>query len=366
MNNFFFNIKVLINFWGILSSKKFLLNKSVFEFEKKISDYFELKYSLGVASGTDALMLSLKVAGVEPGDEVIVPALSFYSTAGAVTWVGATPVFVDVSLPDFSINSFLIEQKITAKTKVIVVAHLNGIVSDISFIKKIAKKNNLLVIEDYAQSFGAFYLYNGAKSYGDIVCLSLNAKKIFHGGGDGGVILTNNKIFFEKIKLMRMYGAKVEDFGRDHSIQGIASRLGVWNASILNIHYNYIEKTLSVRRKNYFNYLNLLDSLRGKLFLPKFTCDKKMVISGYRFVILTERRDELFSYLKRHNVNVQINYRTALPFMTAFSHSGYSSGDFPVAERIARESLTLPTEDFLTNRDIHKISNLIIFFFTKS
>lgn len=366
INNLLFNLAVIVRFCKVLFSGHFLLNKDVFDFERNVAQYFRLKYSVGVASGTDALMISLKATGVEVGDEIIVPALSFYSTAGAVAWIGAKPVFVDVSIDDLSLDFSLVEEKITAKTKAIIVAHLNGIVTDVRPLVEIAKKYNLFLIEDYAQSFGSFFVNEEKKViYGDIVCLSLNAKKIFHGGGDGGAILTNNGDIFEKLKLIRMYGVTVDGLGSVHGILGIASRLGVWNAVILNQSFTRIGYQIEQSRKIFFLYLKFLEKLNNDagLVLPKVAFKKGIIINGYRFVLLSKKRDELYLFLKKHNVDVKINYGCALHLMPAFSYLGNSLGNFPVAERVADESLTLPVDEMMSEKDVEKIVVLIDGFF---
>lgn len=362
MNDLFFNIRVLLKFWQILIRKKFILNKDVLDFERRISQYFGLKHALGVASGTDALVLALKAVNIGPGDEVIVPALGFFSTAGAVTWVNAVPVFVDISLPALNIDDSLIEQAITPRTKAIIISHLNGIVTDISKVAMIAKKHNLVLIEDYAQSLGSSLLGESSVKYGDMVCLSLSANKIFHGCGDGGAILTDNKEIFEKIRLMRMYGTSVAQLGTSHHMPGVASRLPVWNAAILNLRFDSMDAVISKWRKNYFYYLEMLGKSGGNLILPNFVTDKKLIINGYRLIVLTEKREELFNYLQKHDIKVQINYGRTLPSMPAFSYLGYSPGDFPVAERVAREALTLPTDASLNSKDIDRIVSLISLF----
>lgn len=358
MRKFFFKTRLLWRFWKILSRGEFVLGREVALFERRLRGFFRLKHALGVASGTDALVLSLKAAAIGPGDEVIVPALGFFSTAGAVSWVNAKPVFVDSTLPTMQMDAALIEQAITPRTRAIIIAHLNGVVTDISRIADIAEKHNLILIEDYAQAFGVHFSSRKIVRYGDIVCLSFNPTKIVHAYGDGGAILTNSDEIAEKVRLMRMYGTTVRGLGRQHHIVGVASRLSIWSAAALNLQLDTLERIVRKRREKFFLYLKYLRGIKG-VMLPQYMTEKDCVVTGYRFVILTEKRDELFNYLKRHGVDVQVNYGMALPLMVAFSSLGYVSGDFPIAEKVSREALTLPSDESLAEKDILRITGWI-------
>lgn len=357
MKNIFFNIRLLFKFWRILSKRKFILSEEVLTFEKRLAKYFGLRHALGVANGTDALILALKVYNIGPGDEVIVPAFGFFSTAGAVAWINARPVFVDISFPTLHIDVSLIERAITPHSKAIIVTHLNGVVIDIGGIVALAKKHNLPLIEDYAQAFGSRSPQLPIR-YGDIVCLSFNPTKIIHAYGDGGALLMDDDAIAKKIEQMRMYGTNVKELGKRHHIFGVASRLSVWGAAALNLQLDSLDSIISKRKENYFFYLNYLDGAKG-MTLPEFSKDPSYAINGYRFVVLMEKREELFLYLKKQNVDVEINHGSALPFMPVFSFLGHKPGTFPVAERAAREALTLSTCESSGYNNVDRTAGLV-------
>ncbi|MDO8676410.1 MAG: DegT/DnrJ/EryC1/StrS family aminotransferase [Candidatus Azambacteria bacterium] len=366
MNDLLLKLKIINALAGIVLKGKnfgdFVLRKPVQIFEKNLAGYIGSKYVFGVASGTDALILSLKAFGIGPGDEVIVPAVSFFSTAGAVSWVNAKPVFVDVELSSFNINPNLIEKAITEKTKGIIAAHLNGRMADMDEISRIAKKHNLFLIEDAAQAIGATYKGKPICYYGDIACLSFNPSKILTGFGDGGAIVTNNRPTADKISFLKMYGTAFENLSVKHPIIGVASRLSPFHAAVMNIKIENLDDIIKRQRNNYFQYSRFLDGV-GDLILPSVSQDYS--VNGYRYVILTKKRNELHKFLRDNKVDSRIQYGVPLPYFEAFAYLGYSKGEFPVAEKIAEESLVLPTGPHIAGKDIRMISILIKNFYEK-
>ncbi len=366
MNELFLKLKIINALAGIILKGKnvsdFILGKSVRIFEESLAKYVGSKYALGVASGTDALILSLKACGIGPGDEVIVPAVSFYSSAGAVSWVNAKPVFVDVELDSFNINPNLIEKAVTSKTKGIIITHLNGRMADMNKISELAKKHNLFLIEDAAQAIGATYKGKPIGYYGDISCLSFNPSKILTAGGDGGAIITNSKSIADKISFLKMYGTNFENLSVKHPIIGVASRLSPFHAAVMNITMDDLDNIIEKRRANYFLYSEFLREA-GDLVIPETPPD--YFINGYRYVVLTKKRDQLHKFLRENKVDSRIQYGVPLPYFEAFDYLGHPKGDFPVAERMAKESLVLPTGPHITKEDIRRISALIKTFYGK-
>ncbi|KKS38278.1 MAG: hypothetical protein UV01_C0004G0080 [Parcubacteria group bacterium GW2011_GWA2_42_14] len=362
MNDLFLNFKILLSFWDIIKRRDFILGKAVKDFEKKLALYLEAPYVLGVASCTDALILSLKALGIGHGDEVIVPAVSFFSTAGAVSWVNAKPVFVDIEEKSFNINSDLIEKVIMPKTKAIIVAHLAGRMAALEKISALTGKYNLYLIEDAAQTLGAKYKNRHIGYYADLACLSFNPQKILSAYGDGGAIVTGQTALAEKISMMRMYGANgYKEVSFRHPIAGVSSRLSSFQAAVLNIKLDQLNKIIEKWRKNYFLYSELLRGV-DSIVLPE-TPSEDYYINGYRFIILTKKRDELLKYLRDNRVDARSHYSVPLPYLGAFEYLNYKKGDFPVAEKFAEESLALPLSHRISESEMRHIADLIRKFF---
>lgn len=351
-------ISILYYLWQLL--KKPNGQNAPKDFEDKLSRFLKMPHVISVGSGTDALILSLKALGIGPGDEVIVPALSFYSSAGAVSWINAKPIFVDIEENTFNIDPNKIEAAITPRTKAIIAVHLNGHMADMEAISRIAKKYNLFVIEDAAQALGSKYKEKPIGYYGDLACLSFNPQKIINGIGDGGAVVTKSASLAEKIFLMRNYGANPKEPGHRHSIHGISSRLNPVQATILLYKLEGLEKKLEKRRRKYHLYSDLLRGV-GDLLLPKATSDEEH--NGYRFAIRTKKRDELHQYLKNLGIDSRIHYPIPLPHLGAFG-AGRPRGEFPIAEAVADEILILPNEDNTREKDIEKISKAVAGFWS--
>ena len=357
MRDLFLNLKILISFWDIIRRKDFMLGRAVLDIEAKLADFCGAKYAFGVASGTDALILSLKACNIGPGDEVIVPAVGFFSSAAAIAWVNARPVFVDVDSGTFNMDVSKIEAAITPRTKAILPIHLNGEMADMEPILEIARKHKLWVIVDAAQAIGSRYKEKLIGQFGDLVCLSFNHTKIFSGFGDGGMILTNNKELAEKVSMMRTYGAP--SLGEVHSnniIVGVASRLSQFHAAVLNINFPLLESNIIKQCENYFLYQKLLKGV-GDLILPEE--HSNYFINGYRFTVRTKRKKEMMEFLHKRGVRAMNPYAVPLPYLPAFKTLGYKTGDFPIAEEIAKESLALPVHYSLPQDEIANIANQI-------
>ena len=230
----------------VVDSQHFILGPEVVAFEGEVAAYCGTKYAVGVASGTDALILSLKALGIGPGDEVITTPFTFFATAESVSIVGAKPVFVDIDPKTYCINPELIEDKITKNTRAIIPVHLFGQCADMDRILEIAKINNLKVIEDTAQAMGAAYKGRQAGSMGDTGALSFFPSKNLGGFGDGGMVITNNKELADKIRMLRVHGSTIRYI---HSAIGTNSRLDALQAAILRVKLRHLNEWLEARRK---------------------------------------------------------------------------------------------------------------------
>ncbi|MBI2446382.1 MAG: DegT/DnrJ/EryC1/StrS family aminotransferase [Parcubacteria group bacterium] len=339
MNELFLKLKIINALAGIVLKGKnvgdFILGKSVRIFERALAEYAGSKYAFGVASGTDALILSLKACGIGPGDEVIVPAVGFYSSAGAVSWVNAKPVFVDVSPKDHNIDVLKIEKAISPKTKAIIIVHLNGRMADMDEILRIAEKRSLKVIVDASHAIGSRYREKPIGNFGDLICLSLNPTKTLGGCGDGGVILANDEALAQKISRLRIYGASrwIEVYW-NNAIVGTASRLGTLEAAVLNEKLPYLDSFINRQRENYFIYKEILGNIKDLEWPEEY---QDYFINGYRLPILTKRRDDLINYLSNKGEKLYNMYPVPLPYLPVFKNLGYKEGDFKVAEKIAGE-----------------------------
>lgn len=357
MDNLYSKLKTFLALWEAVRKTPRFTGEDAVNFERKLAERIGIKHVVTVASGTDALILSLKALGIGPGDEVIVPALGVFATASAISWVNAKPVFVDVEEESMNIDPAKISKVLTFRTKAIIPVHLNGRMANMEAIAEIAKHKSLKIIEDAAHALGASYRKYPPGHFGDVACLSFNPTKILSGYDNGGAILTNNDAIAEKLFWMRRYGSRFAELGIDHPVVGVASVLGRLQAASLGLNLDAFDRILGKTKENYFLYLKLLADARYlKLSAnppPKYT------INGYRFIIRTAQRDELRKLLQGKGVDARFQYGIPLPYLGAFKHLGHKKGDFPVAERIASECLALPTRYSLSSAKITQIANLV-------
>ena len=318
------------------------------------------KYGIGVGSGTDALFLSLKALNIGPGDEVITTTYTFYATIGAIVTAGAKPVFCDVG-NDYNINPSEIESKITNKTKAIIPVHWAGKPCAMDEINQIAKSFNLKVIEDACHAIQGEYNKKRCGSLGDIGCFSFHPLKNLNVWGDGGIVTTNNKEIAEKIKLIRNHGL----INRDTCVEfAYNSRLDTIQAVIAKhlIEKKILENITSSRIRNALLLDELLEDI-PEIQLVKRSSDLKEVFHLYMFK--TSRRDELYEHLRNQNIDAKIHYPTPMHLQPAAKYLGYKSGDFPIAESLAKQSISLPVHEFITKKDVKFIAEKIKDFYLK-
>ena len=340
----------------VLEKGNLILTPEVESFEKSVSKFTGSKYCLGVNSGTDALMLSLWSAGVRRGDEVITSPISFIATSNSIRHIGATPVFVDVD-DDLNINPDLIERTITKKTKAIMPVHWTGRVCKMDKILRIAKKYNLLVIEDAAQAMGAYFNNRHAGTFGKISGFSAHPFKNLNAVGDAGFVITNEKKLYDKIKMYRNHGLK----GRDNvEIVGINSRLDSLNAEILSFRLKRLKNIISRKRKNIDYYKRYLKTP----FLQLIPAGKKEKSSHSMFVTICEQRDKLQKYLESFKIQTRVYYKTPLHLYKANKNLGYKKGDLPKAEELSNKFLSLPYHQHLKKSQIEFDCKKINYFYS--
>lgn len=343
--------EVLVVLNEILESSQYILGSKVSEFEKKVAEYHGVSEAVGVASCTDALHLAIEALGIGQGDEIITTPFTFFATVEAILYTGAIPVFVDIEPDTFNIDADQIEPNITDRTKAILPIHLFGHPSDMKKIIKIARKYSLKVIEDCAQAFGAEI--NGKKvgSFGDAGCFSFYPSKNLGGYGDGGMVTINNSRTCKTIRELRNHGSRGSYI---HKRVGFNSRLDEIQAGILLVKLKRIDQYNARRRQNAAVYTQLLSD--G----VKCPNEKKDAFHVYhQYTIMTPKRNSIQQKLKQHGISSVIYYPIPLHLQEALKFLGYQKGDFPVAERAAKEVLSLPMYPELEESAIKRITTII-------
>ncbi len=336
----------------VFQNQQFILGPKVQALEETIAQYCRTRYAIGVASGSDALVLALMALGIGAGDEVLLPPFTFFATAGSVSRLGATPVFVDIDRETYNIDPSKIEEKITSKTKAILPVHLFGQCADMNPLLKIAQKKKLFVIEDAAQALGAEYKPNAgsqgrrAGQIGDLGCFSFYPTKNLGAFGDAGMVVTDNPALAEKVRLLRVHGSQPKYF---HKTIGINSRLDTIQAAILFVKFKYLEKWTAERQKNAERYQglfqNLLSSVKG-LKLPTIQYQNRHIF--HQYVIRVPERDRLRKFLTEKGIGTDIYYPVPLHLQECYSYLKYRQGDLPNSEKASEEVLALPVYPELT------------------
>lgn len=331
----------------VFSSCQFILGPNVEALEKEVAEISGAKYGVSVASGTDAILISLLAAGVGPGDEVITTPFTFVATAEAVALTGAKPVFVDIRPDTFNMDPALIPAAITERTKAILPVHLYGQCADVSEILGIAGKHNLRVVWDGAQAIGAGYEGKGIGGFRDAVTLSFFPTKNLGACGDGGMILTNDDQIAAAAKSLRFHGTddgyNYKAFAKAVAI-GYCSRLDEIQAAILRIKLKYLQDWTKARRANAAYYTLALESTG--LTVPVELPGRFHVY--HQYTLRCRKRDALQAELKQHGVGSAVYYPLPLHANPAYSHLGYNKGDLPESEKAAREVLSIPVYPELT------------------
>ncbi|PIZ04874.1 MAG: pyridoxal-5'-phosphate-dependent protein [Gammaproteobacteria bacterium CG_4_10_14_0_8_um_filter_38_16] len=337
---------------SVVSNNDFTLGKSVDDFEKKFQKLLNVKHAIGVGSGTDALFLSLKVLGIKEGDEVITTPFTFYATIGAIVTAGAKPVFVDI-LNDYNIDPNQIESKITSKTKAILPVHWAGKPCDMDAINVIAKKHNLLVIEDACHAIQATYKNKFAGTCGDVGCFSFHPLKNLNVWGDGGIITTDSDEVANQLRLMRNHGLK----GRDECVLfSYNSRLDTIQAVVADHLLSKIDHITASRIEN-ATYLDKALKTVSEITIPKRDHDIKQVYHLYS--IRCKNRDNLKKYLIENGVDAKIHYPIPMHLQPAAKAYGYQKGDFPKTEIICQQTLSLPVHEFISKENLDYMIKLI-------
>lgn len=320
---------------GVLRSGQFILGPNVEAFEHEVASYLGVKHAIGVNSGTDALVIALRALGIGPGDEIITTPFTFFATAEAISMVGATPVFVDIDPKTFNIDPNLIEPAITERTKAILPVHLYGQAADMDPILALARRYNLKVIEDTAQSFGGEYKGRKLGTVGDAGAFSFFPSKNLGGFGDGGLIATNDDEVAEKARMLRVHGSRKKYF---NETIGYNSRLDELQAALLRIKLRYVDAWNQDRRKKARVYTEVLGDCGG-VVPPCEVPYGYHVYHQYTLRILNGRRDQVHAALLTQGIATAIYYPVPLHRLPPY---GQQSRLLPEAERASAEVISLP------------------------
>ena len=330
----------------------FTLGRAVDQFEEQFKLITQTKHAIGVGSGTDALLLSLKVLGIKEGDEVITTPFTFYATIGAIVTAGATPVFVDI-LDDYNIDPDKIEEKITSRTKAILPVHWAGKPCHMESIQAVSKKHHLYVVEDACHAIGATYQGRAAGSWGDLGCFSFHPLKNLNVWGDGGIITTNSDELAEQLQLLRNHGLK----GRDECVRfAYNSRLDTIQAVVASHLLEKLDHITLSRMRNAAYLDQGLSQISG-VRVPVREKNIKQVYHLYS--IQCEHRDRLKDYLTQQGIDAKIHYPVPMHLQPAAHYLGYQKGDFPRCEQTAEQTLSLPVHEFITQEACERMVTLI-------
>lgn len=365
---------------NVAKSQHFILGPEVEKMEESFNSLLKVNHSIGVSSGTDALLLALMAIDLKPGDEVIVPTYSFFATAGVVSRLNAVPVFVDMDPVTFNIDCNTIEDKITSKTKAIIPVHLYGQSADMDSVMEIAKNNNLLVIEDGAQAISSQYKDGRcAGTIGDLGCYSFFPSKNLGCFGDGGLVVTNDNDLEHIARIKRVHGGEPKYY---HKVIGGNFRIDALQAAVINVKLPYLNSWSEGRRTNAERYSQLfidadLAEETGRtefdednpVLLPKAVFKEIEGLTNYhiynQYIIRTEKRDELRQFLANNDINTEIYYPVPFHLQECFLDLGYKKGDFPFAEEAGDTSLALPIYPELADEQLVYVVDTIRKFIKK-
>lgn len=341
---------------GVLKSTHFILGEECSEFEREYASFCKVKYAVGVGNGLAALELGMRAIGIGAGDEVLTPANSFIASSSSISFTGAKPVLVDCEEETFNIDVAKAEKAITKRTKAIMPVHLYGQLANMEEVLKLAKKYNLLIIEDACQAHGASFKGKKAGSFGDVAAFSFYPGKNLGGYGDGGIVVTNKANIARKITRMRNYGQKEK---YNHIYLAWNSRLDTLQAAILRVKLKYLDKWNAKRLEYAKLYNKLLKDL--PVIPPKTHADYIHVFHLY--VVKVKERNRLAKYLDSKGVKTGLHYPIPIHLQKAYSDLGYKKGDFPITEKLAEQTLTLPLFSEMTEKEIRFVAQQIYDFY---
>ena len=338
---------------GVLSSQQFILGREGAALEAEIAALCGVAHGVGVASGTDALLLALRVCGVGAGDEVLLPTFTFVATGSAVSTLGAKPVFADIRPDTYTLDAGELGRRVTRRTRAIVVVHLYGLASDMDPILAFAKSHGLPVIEDNAQAIGASYKGRPTGAWGDVACISFYPTKNLGAYGDAGMIVCNSEEIAKRLRALRNHGQTEKYLSRE---PGWNSRLDEIQAAILRVKLRYLADWQHARRRHAASYTRLLERIPG--VMPPLEPEGYEHVY-HQYTIRVERRDALQQHLVARKIGSNVYYPHPLHRQPLYAWLGHRNGDFPHAERAAQEVLSLPMYPELREDQIARVGEAI-------
>jgi UDP-2-acetamido-2-deoxy-ribo-hexuluronate aminotransferase len=338
----------------VLDSSGYILGPKVKELEEKLAAHVGVKHAVGVASGTDALLICLMALGIGAGDEVITSAFSFFATAEVISLLGAKPVFIDIDPSTYNIDSSLIENKITPRTKAIMPVSLYGQCADMKAIVRIADKHSIPVIEDACQSFGAVSSLGKSGGISSFGCTSFYPAKPLGGYGEGGMVFTNDSRLAESVQIIRHQGQERSYY---HTRIGVNGRLDAIQAAILLGKWPWFPEEVRSRQLLAEQYRKGMETVGDKIVLPRTFPGNTHVYA--QFSIQVENRARFIASLKEMGIPTAIHYPCPLPFQPVYS-SAYQPGDFPVSESVSQKIVSLPFHPYLKDEEREKIIQGVI------
>ncbi len=343
----------------VLASQQFVLGKEGAALESEIAELCGVKHGVGVASGTDALILALRAVGVAAGDEVILPPFTFVATGSAVSALGATPVFADIEPNTFNINSDEIAKRINSRTRAILVVHLYGLAADMDPIRSVAQRRGIPIIEDNAQAIGATYKGKPTGALGDVACISFYPTKNLGGYGDAGMIVTNSAELDTRLRTLRNHG----QVSRYNSVEpGWNSRLDEIQATILRVKLRHLQQWESARRSHAAHYSRLLAPV-GAVKTPHYPDGYEHVF--HQYTIRVPRSDALQKFLTERKIGNAVYYPVPLHLQQIYASLGHQRGSFPESERAADEVVSLPMFPELRSEQIERVAAAIAEFYNQ-
>lgn len=337
----------------------FCLGPDVAAFEEEFAAFCGVKHCVGVNSGTSALHLAMRLLNIGPGDEVITTPYTFVATSWAISYVGAKPVYVDIEDATFNLNPELVEKAVTSRTRAILPVHLYGQPCALDELLAIANKRGLALVEDAAQAHGASYKGRRVGGLGQIGCFSFYPGKNLGAYGEGGALVTNDGAFAARARALREHGSSVRYY---HDEIGYNYRMEGFQGAVLRVKLKHLNRWVEERRRVARCYTELLADTPLKL-----PVEAQGVQSAWHlYVVRHPRRDELKKHLEEHGIGCALHYPLPLHVQKCYAHLGYKAGDFPVAEKAARECLSLPIYPEMTDEQVKRVAEVIRDFFKGS
>lgn len=338
---------------GVLESCQFILGPEVAAFEQEFAAFSNASFGVGMNSGTSALHLALLAAGIGPGDEVITTPYTFVATVAAIRYAGATPVLCDITLPSFNIDPVAVERAVTARTKAILPVHLYGQCADMDPLLDIARRHNLIVIEDAAQAHGAEYKGRRAGCLGQMACFSFYPGKNLGAAGEGGIVVTSDPAYNRILRMLRDWGSEQRYV---HQLRGYNYRMEAIQGAILRVKLRHLDAWTEARRRNAARYAEALAGAADVIVPVELPGNRHV---WHCYTVRVKDREAVRARLTAREIQHAIHYPTPIHLSPAHSDLGYGPGSFPIAEQVCHEVLSLPLFPEMTAAQVEEVAAVV-------